>query len=64
MPMHRLAKLYLEGFKVLEVKVNHRQRGADESKYNMWNRVFKSYRDMKAVAWMQKNRLNYRIKGD
>jgi len=64
--MHRFLPILfeMEGFNVLEVKVNHRQRAADESKYNMWNRVFKSHRDMKAVAWMQKNRLNYRIKDE
>jgi glycosyltransferase involved in cell wall biosynthesis len=64
--MHRFLPILfeMEGFKVLEVKVNHRQRAADESKYNLWNRVFKSHRDMKAVAWMQKNRLDYRIKGE
>ncbi len=63
--MHRFLPILfeMEGFKVLEIKVNHRQRKFDQSKYNMWNRVFKSYRDMKTVGWMQKNRLNYRIKG-
>ncbi len=64
--MHRFLPILfeMEGFEVLEVKVNHRPRKADRSKYNMWNRVFKSYRDMKAVSWMRKNRLNYKIKGE
>ncbi len=54
----------MEGFKVAEVKVNHRPRRRGKSKYNIRNRVVKAYRAMKCVAWLKENRLNYEIKED
>ena len=52
-----LAKI--EGYKVLEVKVNHRPRKYGDSKYNIWNRLFKSLYDLIVVRWMMKQQLNY-----
>ena len=61
--MHRffptLAKL--EGFKVTEVQVNHRPRLFGRTKYNIRNRIFRSFIDLLAVCWMKKRYLRYEI---
>ncbi len=64
--MHRFFPILfeMEGFKVAEVKVNHRPRRRGKSKYNMRNRLVKAYRAMKCVAWLKQNRLNYEIRED
>jgi glycosyltransferase involved in cell wall biosynthesis len=58
--MHRFLPtlLKMEGARVLEVPVNHRPRLAGEAKYGVWNygvwnRVFRSFRDLLAVRWMK-----------
>ncbi len=43
----------LEG-KIIVVEVDHRNRQAGESKYNMWNRLWVGLVDMWAVRWLQK----------
>lgn len=43
----------LEG-KIIIVEVEHRDRVAGESKYNMWNRLWVGIVDMFAVRWLQK----------
>ncbi|MCB9832332.1 MAG: glycosyltransferase family 2 protein [Planctomycetes bacterium] len=59
--MHRffvtLAKM--EGFRTLEMKVNHRPRQAGSSKYGMWNRALRGLRDLFAIRWMQSR--HYRL---
>lgn len=59
--MHRfyptLARM--AGFRVVEVPVNHRARLAGTSKYGVWNRLWKGLEDLRAIRWMQKNRLTY-----
>ena len=61
--MHRffptLAKM--EGFRVTEVKVNHRQRQFGKTKYGVWNRIFRALSDAFAVRWMQKRALRYQL---
>ncbi|MCK5161588.1 MAG: glycosyltransferase family 2 protein [Candidatus Aureabacteria bacterium] len=52
----------MEGFSVIEIPVKHAKRLHGESKYGVWNRVFKSFLDMLAVRWMKKRKLLYRIK--
>lgn len=61
--MHRfLPTLFkMEGFTVTEVKVSHFPRKHGVSKYNIRNRVFRSFYDLLAVRWMKKRRLNYEI---
>ena len=60
--MHRfyptLARM--AGFRVVEVPVSHRPRLAGSSKYGIWNRLWKGLSDLRAVRWMQRNRLDYR----
>ncbi len=59
--MHRfLATLFkIEGFRVMEVEMNHRPRRAGKGKYGVWNRVFRALRDAFAVRWMRKRAIRY-----
>src|SRR5438034_7981314 len=47
----------MEGFSVTEVPVSNNLRHAGESHYGVWNRLFKSFRDLLAVRWMKSRRL-------
>ncbi len=62
--MHRFlpALFKIEGFSVMEMKVNHRARRAGKSKYHIFNRNLGPVMDMFVVFWMRKKRLRYRIK--
>jgi glycosyltransferase involved in cell wall biosynthesis len=51
----------LEGFSVTEVAVSNNPRQAGKSHYGVWNRLFKSFRDLLAVRWMKSRRLRYEI---
>jgi len=59
--MHRFLPtlVKMEGYKVVEVPVNHRPRTAGKAKYGVLNRVFKALRDALAVRWMQQRMLRY-----
>ncbi|MFT7616523.1 MAG: dolichol-phosphate mannosyltransferase [Planctomycetota bacterium] len=59
--MHRffVTLARMEGFSTCEVKVKHRPRFAGVSKYGMWNRVFRAFRDLFAIRWMMARR--YRL---
>jgi glycosyltransferase involved in cell wall biosynthesis len=63
--MHRFLPtlIKMEGGKVIEVKVNHRPRKYGTSKYNIRNRMMRSFIDLLAVRWMKKRRLRYEIEG-
>jgi len=54
----------MEGDRVAEVKVNHRPRRYGSSKYNIRNRMMRSFIDLLAVRWMKKRKLNYEIGED
>lgn len=60
--MHRFlpALFVIEGFRVKEVPVNHRERAKGKSKYNIFNRFF-AIGDLFAVYWMKKRHLKYQI---
>lgn len=62
--MHRFlpALFKIEGFSVLEVPVNHRERTKGKSKYHFFNRLIKPILDMFAVFWMRRRKLAYTIK--
>lgn len=64
--MHRfLPTLFkMEGFRAMEVRVKHYPRKYGKSKYNIRNRIFRSFIDLLAVRWMKKRRLKYRIRKD
>src|SRR5438874_6338290 len=51
----------LEGFSVTEVPVSNNPRRAGQSHYGVWNRLFKSFRDLLAVRWMKSRKLGYEI---
>ena len=61
--MHRFlpALFKIEGFRIMEVPVNHRERTKGTSKYNFFNRSFNTISDMLAVSWMRKRHLRYQI---
>lgn len=61
--MHRFlpALFKIEGFRVKEVPVNHRERVKGTTKYNFFNRSLNTVLDMLAVRWMAKRHISYRI---
>lgn len=61
--MHRFlpALFSIEGFRVKEIPVNHRERTRGKTKYNFFNRSFNTISDMLAVRWMRKRHLKYQI---
>jgi len=62
--MHRFfpTLVKIEGGKVVETTVNHRPRKHGIPKYNIRNRIFRSFIDLLAVCWIKKRNLNYEIK--
>ncbi len=62
--MHRFlpALFTIEGFRIKEIPVNHRERTKGKTKYTFFNRSFNTIADMFAVRWMRKRRLHYSIK--
>jgi len=61
--MHRFlpALFKIEGFRIAQIPVNHRERIKGETKYNFFNRSFNTVADMLAVRWMRQRKLNYNI---
>ncbi|HNT37424.1 MAG TPA: glycosyltransferase, partial [bacterium] len=59
--MHRFLPtlVKMEGFRVIEVPVNHRPRTAGKTKYSIGNRLFRALRDAFAVRWMQSRTVLY-----
>jgi hypothetical protein len=51
----------MQGFRVLEVPVNHRPRRLGESKYGIANRAFSAFRDLLVVRWMAHRHLRYQV---
>jgi glycosyltransferase involved in cell wall biosynthesis len=64
--MHRFlpALFLIEGLKIKEIPVSHRERVRGKTKYNFFNRSFNTIADMMAVRWMHKRRLTYRIESE
>lgn len=62
--LHRFlpALFDIEGFTLIQVPVNHRERWRGKSHYNFLNRSFNTIADMLAVRWMRKRQLRYRKK--
>jgi dolichol-phosphate mannosyltransferase len=61
--MHRffstLAKM--EGYRIIEVPVSHHPRRFGKSKYNIRNRIWRSFVDLLAVRWMKSRHIDYDI---
>src|SRR5439155_21361629 len=53
--------LKMEGFRVSEIPVSNNPRLHGQSKYGVWNRLFKSFRDLLAIRWMKSRMLGYRV---
>jgi dolichol-phosphate mannosyltransferase len=53
--------LKMEGFTVVEIPVSNNPRLHGESKYGVWNRLFKSFRDLLAIRWMKSRLLGYEV---
>src|SRR3954469_18017470 len=53
--------LKMEGYTVAEIPVTNNPRLHGESKYGVWNRLFKSFRDLLAIRWMKSRLLGYTI---
>jgi glycosyltransferase involved in cell wall biosynthesis len=51
----------MEGYTVTEVPVSNNPRRSGKSHYGVWNRLFKSFRDLLAVRWMKSRKLRYDI---
>jgi len=51
----------MEGFRVVEVPVSTNPRLSGTSHYGVWNRLFKSFRDLLGVRWMKSRQFRYRI---
>lgn len=62
--MHRFLPtlVRMQGYKVVEMPVNHRSRKYGVSKYNAMNRAFRGLADCLAVRWMSKRMLKYSIR--
>ncbi len=62
--LHRFLPILFEweGYRVAEVKVNHRPRTRGKTKYTFFKRTRQARQDLRAVVWMKRRRLNYRIK--
>lgn len=52
------------GWTVAEVEVNHRPRTRGQTKYGMWNRVFRALRDLFAVRWMRWRMIDARLRDE
>jgi hypothetical protein len=63
--MHRflptLAKI--NGFKVIEVAVSHRERQHGVSKYGVFNRAFVGLMDAIVIGWLRKRVIRYQVRG-
>jgi dolichol-phosphate mannosyltransferase len=51
----------MEGFRVVEVPVSTHPRLSGKSHYGVWNRLFKSFRDLLGIRWMKSRQLRYEI---
>lgn len=62
--MHRFlpALFQIEGFKVIEIPVSHRQRTKGKTKYRFFNRFIGPIVDMFVVRWMRKRHVKFQIK--
>ena len=61
--MHRFLStlVKMKGYRVIEVPVSHHPRRFGKSKYNIRNRMVRSFIDLLAVRWMKGRRIQYDI---
>ncbi|OGP93291.1 MAG: glycosyl transferase [Deltaproteobacteria bacterium RBG_16_48_10] len=61
--MHRFLPtlMKMEGYRVVEVPVSHHPRRFGKSKYNIRNRMWRSFIDLLAVRWMKSRHIHFEI---
>jgi glycosyltransferase involved in cell wall biosynthesis len=61
--MHRFLStlVKMEGYRIIEVPVSHHPRRFGKSKYNIRNRMVRSFIDLLAVRWMKQRTIHYDI---
>jgi glycosyltransferase involved in cell wall biosynthesis len=61
--MHRFLSTLVKmaGYRVIEVPVSHHPRKSGKSKYNLRNRMVRSFIDLLAVIWMKHRTIRYDI---
>ncbi len=61
--MHRFLSTLVkrEGYRIIEVPVSHHPRKFGKSKYNIRNRMVRSFIDLLAVRWMKRRVIHYEI---
>jgi glycosyltransferase involved in cell wall biosynthesis len=61
--MHRFLStlVKMKGYRIIEVPVAHHPRKFGKSKYNIRNRMVRSFIDLLVVAWMKHRRIDYEI---
>jgi glycosyltransferase involved in cell wall biosynthesis len=64
--MHRFLPtlVRMEGYRVTQVRVNHRPRVHGKTKYGFFDRLRETAGDVMAVRWMQRRALRYRVAGE
>ncbi len=61
--MHRFLStlVKMKGYRIIEVPVAHHPRKFGKSKYNIRNRMVRSFVDLLVVRWMKRRRIDYEI---
>jgi glycosyltransferase involved in cell wall biosynthesis len=61
--MHRFLStlVKMEGYRIVEIPVSHHPRKFGKSKYNIRNRMVRSFIDLLAVRWMKRRIIHYDI---
>jgi hypothetical protein len=61
--MHRFLPTLMKmgGYRVIEVPVSHHPRRFGKSKYNIRNRMWRSFVDLLGVRWMKRRTIRYEI---
>jgi hypothetical protein len=61
--MHRFLSTLVKmgGYRIIEVPVSHHPRRFGRSKYNIRNRMLKSFIDLLAVRWMKARAIHWEI---
>jgi glycosyltransferase involved in cell wall biosynthesis len=61
--MHRFLStlVKMRGYRIIEIPVSHHPRRFGKSKYNIRNRIVRSFIDLLAVRWMKGRAIHYEI---
>jgi len=61
--MHRFLPtlVKMEGYRVIEIPITHHPRRFGKSKFNIRNRIWRSFIDLLGVRWMKSRQIQYEI---